>query len=255
LALIILQIWLILKREFDMQNCVIITGHSRGLGRALAEYYLTQEIRVVGLSRHGWDNPPERLLQYAIDFTDAEAVATLVKSASWQSDLENKDKVILINNAGIVEPNALTGQQDCDAIIKAITVNITAPLLLTNAVIAAATKADIRIAHISSGAGRHAVAGWSVYGATKAALDQHAAVIAAENHPRVRIASIAPGVVDTNMQQNIRSADATRFPQVKHFINLKEKNQLQSAEDTAQKIAAMIAKENYGQQTQRDVRE
>ncbi|MCO6520395.1 MAG: SDR family NAD(P)-dependent oxidoreductase [Snodgrassella sp.] len=238
-----------------MQNCVIITGHNRGLGRALAEYYLTQEIRVVGLSRHGWDNPPERLLQYVIDFADAEALATLVQSASWQNNLENKNEVILINNAGIVEPNALAGQQDYDAIIKAIAVNITAPLLLTNAVIAAATKADIRIAHISSGAGRHAIAGWSVYGATKAALDQHAAVVAAENHPRVRIASIAPGVVDTNMQQNIRSANAEKFPLVHNFINLKAKNQLQSAEDTAYQVATMIAAEDYGQQTQRDVRE
>lgn len=245
----------ILEREINMQNCVIITGHSRGLGRALAEYYLNQEVKVIGLSRHGWDNPPERLLQYAIDFANTEAISTLVQSASWQNGLENKNEVTLINNAGIVEPNALAGQQGCDAISKAIAVNITAPMLLTNAVIAAATKASIRIAHISSGAGRHPIAGWSVYGATKAALDQHAAVIAAEQHPRVRIASIAPGVVDTNMQQCIRAADAAKFPMVNNFINMKTNSQLQSAVETAQKIAAMITADDYGQQTLRDVRE
>lgn len=238
-----------------MQCCVIITGHSRGLGRALTEYYLTKEVKVVGLSRHGWDNPPEKLLEYSIDFSDADAMATLIRSASWQSGLENKNEIILINNAGMVEPNSIIGQQDCDAIIKAVTVNITAPLLLTNAVIAATSKAEIRIAHISSGAGRHPVAGWSVYGATKAALDQHAAVVAAEQHPHVRIASIAPGVVDTNMQQNIRSADADKFPLVQNFIGLKDKNQLQSAEDTAKRIADMIAADDYGRQILRDVRE
>lgn len=243
------------EREINMQNCVIITGHSRGLGRALAEYYLNQGINVIGLSRHGWDNPPERLLQYAIDFANTEAISTLVQSASWQNGLENKNEVTLINNAGIVEPNALAGQQSCDAISKAIAVNITAPMLLTNAVIATATKAAIRIAHISSGAGRHPIAGWSVYGATKAALDQHAAVVAVEQHPRVRIASIAPGVVDTNMQQCIRAADAAKFPMVNNFINMKTNSQLQSAAETAQKIAAMIAADDYGQQILRDVRE
>lgn len=243
------------EREINMQNCVIITGHSRGLGRALAEYYLNQGINVIGLSRHGWDNPPERLLQYAIDFANTEAISTLVQSASWQNGLENKNEVTLINNAGIVEPNALAGQQGCDAISKAIAVNITAPMLLTNAVIATATKAAIRIAHISSGAGRHPIAGWSVYGATKAALDQHAAVIAVEQHPRVRIASIAPGVVDTNMQQCIRAADAAKFPMVNNFINMKTNSQLQSAAETAQKIATMIAADDYGQQILRDVRE
>lgn len=238
-----------------MKSCVIISGHSRGLGHALAEFYLTQGKKVIGLSRQGWDNPPDNLAEYAIDFADSESLAVLLQSASWQKRLDDVEKLILINNAGIVEPVATAGEQDYEAIIHAININVTAPIMLTNAVIAMARQAEIRIAHISSGAGRHAIAGWSVYGATKAALDQHAAVVATERHTHVQIASIAPGVVDTDMQQNIRATNARLFPGVQNFINLKAHNKLQSTVETAKQIATMIAAEDFGQVIQRDVRD
>lgn len=239
-----------------MKSCVIISGHSRGLGRALTELYLRKGRTVIGLSRKGWEDSPEKLVEYSIDFTNPEALSVLLRSASWQNNLSDIDELILINNAGTVEPTALAGLQDSEAIIHAININVTAPILLTNAVIAMATQAtDIRIAHISSGAGRHAISGWSVYGATKAALDQHAAVIATEQHKHIRIASIAPGVVDTDMQQNIRAADAKLFPDVQNFINMKANNKLQGTTDTAQSIATMMAAAEYGQVVKRDVRE
>lgn len=240
-----------------MQQLVIISGHSRGLGKALAEHYLAKGSQVIGLARKNWLNPPAALQQFEIDFSDEEALLTWLASNPFSSAIAQADEVILINNAGLVEPNALIGQQSSQAIVNAIKVNITAPLLLTNAVVAVSLGAQkpLRIVHISSGAGRKAYSGWSVYGATKAALDQHAEVIATEKRPQVRIASIAPGVVNTDMQAQIRASDHEQFPLRQNFIGLYDDKQLQTAADTAHKIAAMIAAENFGEKVKRDVRE
>ena len=101
-----------------MKSCVIISGHSRGLGRALTELYLRQGRKVIGLSRKGREDSPEKLVEYSIDFTDPEALSVLLRSASWQNNLSDIDELILINNAGTVEPTALIGLQDSEAIIQ-----------------------------------------------------------------------------------------------------------------------------------------
>ena len=113
----------------------------------------------------------------------------------------------------------------------------------------------LKIVHIGSGAGRREYAGWSVYGAGKAALDRHALCAAAEGHPAFSIACIAPGVVDTEMQREIRNADCRDFPLQPRFRALKDGAKLQTAADTAAKIAAMIEAEDFGGKPLADVRD
>lgn len=240
-----------------MKKLVIITGHSRGLGQALAQAYLQQGCQVIGLARQGWTQPPTLLQQINLDLSDDKQLMSWLAEKPLTAKIAQAEEVILINNAGVVTPNALAGQQNPEAIVQAIKINVTAPLLLTNAVIAATVAAGVplRIAHISSGAGRNAYPGWSIYGATKAALDQHAAVVAIENRPHVRIASIAPGVVDTAMQAQIRASDTELFPLRNHFVDLYDNQRLQTPEATAQDIMTMIDANDYGQVIKRDVRE
>ena len=239
----------------NIKKLAIITGHSAGLGQALAQHYLAAGWQVLGLSRRLWVSTPG-LQQAALDLADSGALAAWLQSDVWRQALAEADEVLLLNNAGTVAPNALVGKQDADAIVRALALNFAAPLLLSNALLADAPVGCLKtIVHISSGAGRHAYAGWGVYGATKAALDQHAAVLAAENHPNLRVGSIAPGVVDTDMQAAIRSSDVVVFPLRGRFDELHRQDLLQSPAATAAQMAAMIAAADFGQTVCRDVRE
>lgn len=236
---------------------VIISGHSAGLGLALSEYYLSQGCTVLGLARRRMDDrPSERLQQYRIDLSDSRALSAWLASGLLQDFIRDADELVLINNAATVAPNAIAGRQDALAISRAVALNVTAPMLLSNAVIAAVPEAlPLKIVHMSSGAGRHAYPGWSIYGASKAALDQHALCVAAEKHKNINIISVAPGVIDTGMQAEIRAAAPDDFPILARFQMLKEQGGLSNAEDVAKMIAAMIAAENFGETVLRDARE
>ena len=102
----------------------------------------------------------------------------------------------------------------------------------------------VRIVHISSGAARRPIPGWSVYCATKAAVDQHALTVAAEALPGVRIGAIAPGVVDTGMQAEIRSS--AEFPGRASFVSLKETGGLLTPEESASRVLAIALADDFG---------
>ena len=74
--------------------------------------------------------------------------------------------------------------------------------------------------NISSGAGRRAYAGWSSYCASKAAVDRLSEVVALEEAGRLRVHAVAPGVVESNMQAQVRGASMEQFPEVEKFRTL-----------------------------------
>ncbi len=233
---------------------VLISGHSRGLGRALTEHYLARGCRVVGLSRRSLP-PHPALRQYALDLSDTAAVSAWMAD-SLPNELADARDIILINNAAMVAPNALLGRQHPQDIAAAVALNIGAPLLLSNGVLAyRPTAAALRILHISSGAARKDYPGWSVYGATKAALDHHARCVAAEAHPLLKIASIAPGVVDTEMQAEIRQADQQDFPLLPRFEELHRQQALSKPEQVAAALAAYLDADTFGHSAVVDIRD
>lgn len=235
---------------------LIITGHTRGLGRALTELYLQRGWQVLGLARGRADMVSPKLRQVRIDLADGAALAAWLSSGLLRDFLADADNILLVNNAGTVSPNALLGRQRPSEILSAVALNVSASLLLANAVLAARpARVPLDILHIGSGAGRKNYPGWSVYGATKAALDHHARCVAAEGHENVRITCLAPGVVDTAMQGEIRAADEADFPMRPRFAALKEGGGLQSAEETAAKIAAYVESARFGEEAAADIRD
>lgn len=235
---------------------LIITGHTRGLGRALAELYLRRGWRVLGLARGAADMVSPNLRQMQIDLADGAALAAWLSDGLLRGFLADADNILLVNNAGTVSPNAVSGRQRPSEILSAVSLNVAAPLLLANAVLAARPAlVPLDILHIGSGAGRKSYAGWSVYGASKAALDHHARCLAAEHHENVRAACLAPGVVDTDMQAQIRASDAAAFPLKGRFVSLKNEGGLQTAADTAAKIAAYVESERFGTEAAADIRD
>ncbi len=133
---------------------------------------------------------------------------------------------------------------------KAIAVNLTAPMILSNAFISVLKNFQgvKRIVNISSGAGRNAYEGWGTYCTTKAGLDHFSRVVALEQENAaypVDIVSIAPGIIDTGMQETIRGSKEEAFPLLDRFIDYKEKGLLSSAEQTAGKLIAFMENEDF----------
>ncbi|GGH49364.1 SDR family oxidoreductase [Frigidibacter albus] len=240
------------------QITAIVTGHSRGLGAAIAAELLTRGAKVLGLARKG--NPalaaahPGRLTEVALDLADPVALAEWLPGLG--AHLGGAGPVLLVNNAGMVEPIGPAGTLDPSAIARAVALNVTAPLMLADALIAVTEGADDRrILHVSSGAARNAYAGWSLYCATKAALDHHGRAVAEDKRPGLRIESLAPGVIDTDMQAAIRATTEAQFTLRERFVGLKESGGLASPEDCARRLVAHLIGPAFGASPVTDLRD
>jgi len=238
----------------------IVTGHTRGLGAALAAQLLERGIDVLGVSRS--HNPalarrfPETFKDVALDLADAGRVAEWVAGDTLRRFVGGATRVLLINNAGTVQPIGPLAGQDAGAIASSVSLNVATPLILAAAFAAASVEAgDRRIVHLSSGAARNAYPGWSIYCATKAALDHHARAVALDANGALRICSLAPGVIDTGMQEEIRSTGAEQFPLREKFDDLKRTGQLATPEATAAKMIDYVLSDAFGQVPTADIRE
>ncbi|MFM0292274.1 MULTISPECIES: SDR family oxidoreductase [Paraburkholderia] len=238
----------------------IVTGHNRGLGAALAEQLLARGIAVLGLSRsrHATlkNHFPALLEEIELELADTARVSQWIATPALREFVSGAHTVLLINNAGMVQPIGPIEGQDAAAIASAVSLNVATPLMLASALAAAAVDAtDRRIVHISSGAARNAYAGWSIYCATKAALDHHARAVSLDANRALRICSLAPGVIDTNMQAEIRGSGAEQFPMREKFEDLKRSGQLSSPEQCATQLLDYALSDAFGQTPVADIRE
>ncbi|MFD1927046.1 SDR family NAD(P)-dependent oxidoreductase [Sporosarcina siberiensis] len=219
----------------------IITGASKGIGFELSKQLQSKDKMVIGIAR---TNPEDVENFITVNLKDTSKLHELIENVISKYS-EEATSFTLINNAGMVDPIGLVGDVEAVGIEEGIAVNLTAPMILSNAFITelknfTGTK---RIVNISSGAGRNAYEGWGTYCATKAGLDHFSRVVGLEqanaDYP-VDIVSIAPGIIDTGMQETIRASDDGAFPLLGKFIAYKEQGILSSAEQTAQKIIGFI---------------
>lgn len=248
------------------QQLIIITGVSRGLGLALAQQLANEKTQLVGISRSNNSELAAFCHQTGAKYQHISADLARPQGAE-QAAKQLQDIITaqtesippahywLINNAGTVAPMAQSHQlEDPHSIAQALQLNVGSLISLTAAFLASSpTAADRRVLNISSGAGRSAIAGWGVYGATKAAVDHFTQTLALE-HPQVRAVALAPGIIDTTMQAEIRDTDKTKFPTLDRFISLHQNQQLSSATLTAEHIARYLANNDFGAKTIDDIR-
>ncbi len=234
----------------------IVTGSSRGLGAAIVAQLLEQNIDVLGLARQQPATPHPRYTHVALDLTDTDALERWLAGDAMAQFLAGEDSVLLINNAGTVAPVGPLGTQGGAAVAKAVSLNVAAPLMLADAFVAASPAAsDRRIVHVSSGAARNAYAGWNIYCATKAALDHHARAVIEDAVPGLRICSLAPGVIDTDMQLQVRTSDEARFPARERFEALKRDGALVPPAVCAAQVVGYLLSDDFGHTTVADLRE
>ena len=236
-------------------NKLILTGHSKGLGEALAHRFLNQGYEVLGISRSKTDDMPG-LTQIKLDLSDGAALLKWLEGGTLETFVDHASQAILINNSGIVSPVNPLGKQANEEIVRSVDLNVTAPLLLSNVFVeCTANCPDRRILHISSGAARFGYSSWSVYCATKAALDHHARAVFEDAIANLRISSMAPGIIDTGMQAEIRACSTEAFPQLEEFKSFKQQGSLATPADTATKICSLLLSEHFGQDLITDVRD
>lgn len=215
----------------------IITGTSSGIGKALADMYLSHGKQVIGIGRkHPIVHPDYRAV--TCDLSDLKALGSLDLWPFVASD------VLLINNAGLLgQVQRLSDQQQPD-IAAVLAVNTIAPTLLMNqlARICGDTH-QLTVVNISSGAAHRPIPSWSAYCASKAALEMISETFYLEEQEKGRstkVYAVAPGVVDTNMQTYIRSVDPDDFAASATFHAYKDKEELATPETVALKLNRLL---------------
>lgn len=242
----------------------VVTGASRGLGRAIAEQLLRPGHHLLAIARR-----PDAALgalaadrgagfeAWALDLADAPAAAR--RLAGWLAERPPSDAVLINNAAALSDPAPLREGQP-DDLSNSVRVGLEAPLLLTAAFLRATEGwgTDRRVLNVSSGLGRRALAGSASYCAVKAGMDHFSRAVAMEEagHPGgARIVSLAPGIVDTDMQAQLRGADRGRFPAGAQFAAFKSEGRLDSPQAAAARVLDFLARDDFGAEPVADVRQ
>jgi NAD(P)-dependent dehydrogenase (short-subunit alcohol dehydrogenase family) len=247
------------------EHLTIVTGHSRGLGASLAEALLARGHTVLGLSRRAHPGlvasaRGASVEEWQIDLAESEPVASRLEA--WLAALEPArfETATLVNNAALLTPPGPLDKRTPQEIAAGIRVGLEAPLLLASAFVRATRewRGRRRVLSISSGLGRRGMAGQAVYCAIKAGLDNASRAMALDEAARpngARVVSLAPGVIDTDMQIQLRNSDPDGFPDQGMFIGLKTQGQLVSAADAAARVLAYLARADFGANPVGDVRD
>ena len=218
---------------------VLITGASRGLGLGLACLMAEQRVPLlltargesaIGKVAAGLRDGGSAVASVAADASDSAAMDVAFRVAASLGTLD-----AVVNNAGVLEPVDRVADVDIGAFDQHLRTNITGVLVGTQLALRhCAPSHPIRIVNISSGAAEHAYAGWGAYCCSKAAITMLTRVAAKENSDgAVSIVSVAPGIIETQMQNLVRTMPPSRFPEVQKFVHLKESGALLHPVDAA----------------------
>ncbi|MFG6449736.1 SDR family NAD(P)-dependent oxidoreductase [Roseateles sp. BYS180W] len=253
------------------RHLYVITGSSRGLGHALAQQLLAPQNLVLGIARQACQALQEEaqtkgteLLQWRLDLSQPVAAAQALQQWLTAQNADDWLSASLINNAALLTPPGPMESVPLESLSSAMRVGLEAPALLSAAFLQATQSwaAPRKVLNISSGLGRYAMAGSAPYCAVKAGLDNLSRAMALDEAHKLTqgrssagVVSLAPGIIDTDMQQQLRGGNPQHFPDQARFAEFKQQGQLASAEQTASRVLAFLARKDFGQQVLADVRE
>ena len=245
----------------------ILTGASRGMGLAMAKQLISPHHRLLCIARHPNEalalhaqqmNCP--LVQWPLDLEHSVQAADRLSQWLTDEDVSDLSGATLINNAGAIPRIAPLSASDPLDLARALRVGLEAPMLLTAAFLKATQAWNLprKVLNISSGLGRRAMASQAAYCAAKAGMDHFTRCVALDealNPQGAKVCSLAPGVIDTDMQIQLRGANSAEFPDRINFENLKVKGQLTSPADAARQVLNYLARSDFGANPVADVRD
>lgn len=229
----------------------IVTGASKGLGAEILQVLASENTTLIAVSRSGLSEGQKlSLVEKRSHVVDIQADLSLESTLSQTAEkimshirgLE-ASQIVLINNAGGVEPIAPFYKAEDELIMANIHLNVTAPMILSRHFGKAFRnlKCDRRIITVSSGAGKSPYFGWTSYCASKAAVDMMTRVIGLEEGDEGILAlSFGPGIMDTDMQATIRSSAEEDFKDLERFKKFKEDGNLLTPRVVAGAIKRLI---------------
>jgi len=215
-----------------LKKISIVTGGGSGIGRAIC-YNLVENGHYVLIVGRRLDklNETQKKSPQNIDILQAdislEADRSKINEAVGGDEIE-----FLIHNAAVL--GEITRLEDISLAEwqRVMSINVEAPLFLTKTLIPKLRNS--RIMHISSGAAHFAIKGWGAYCTSKAALFMIYQMLNVElEEKKICVASLRPGIVDTEMQGFIREADINKMPHLQKFHDLYNNNEMESSERVA----------------------
>jgi benzil reductase ((S)-benzoin forming) len=249
------------------KHLTIITGSSRGMGLAMALQLLDSGHDLLCLARRPNAELDQQATargrtceQWAIDLTAPEDAARRLEQRLRQSDTAALASATLINNAGSLPHIAPVAAIEAGELARTLRLDLEAPVLLTSAFLRATQDWPVsrKVLNISSGLGRSAMASQAAYCTAKAGMDHFTRCVALEQASRAggaKVCSLAPGVIDTDMQVQMRSAGDGDFPDQHIFARLKATGGLASPRDAAARVLAYLARPDFGANAVADVRD
>jgi NAD(P)-dependent dehydrogenase (short-subunit alcohol dehydrogenase family) len=244
----------------------ILTGASRGMGLAMAQQLLATGNTLLCISRNASpelatsaQKSGQDLMQWTHDLADTEGVSARLRDWLQSQDHARFASATLINNAGVIPPVVPLRQSQPADLAQALRVGLEAPMALS-AVFLGTTQAwalPRKVLNISSGLGRYPMASQAGYCAAKAGMDHFTRCLALDEarHPNgAKVCSLAPGVIDTDMQVQLRGSASEAFPDQSKFAQLKANGQLSSPEQAAEQVLRFLARADFGQVPVADVR-
>lgn len=218
---------------------ILITGCSSGLGYGLAAHYLNRGHKVFGISRSSNEelNRHSHFSHLSLDLSEFEEICT--KIPVFLKNITVMDKVIL--NAGIL--NAIKDLKDTgiEEIKKAMDVNVWANKALID-VLFNLFDSIHQIVAISSGAAVSGTRGWNAYSLSKATLNMLIDLYSRE-HPHTHFCALAPGLIETGMQDYLNSLPKSyeeKFPMVKILKDARGTDKMPKPREAAVIIADAI---------------
>lgn len=249
-----------------IKHLFILTGASRGMGLAMARQLLQPGNMLLCISRSANETlavqakqSGTNLLQWTQDL--ALGARTSARLEQWLREQPGGSftSATLINNAGVIPRIGPLSEADADDLSHALRVGLEAPMQLTSAFLRATANwpGQRKVLNISSGLGRRAMASQAGYCAAKAGMDHFTRCVALEEALKTngaKLCSLAPGVIDTGMQEQLRAADSNAFPDQSNFLNLKTSGALAAPSEAAQKVLAVLMRADFGVNPVADVR-
>lgn len=224
------------------KSLYIVTGSSKGLGKALVEQLIgSDQNLVVGISRSAMEEK-DNFIPIGLDLADTDLLVSQLDNIFPEGDFQN---VFLINNAGWIGEIAPLGNLDPAGIRSIQAINVVAPAVLINEFVKRYQLLEGKkvVVNISSGAAAKAIDGWSGYCSSKAALNQLSLVAEEESRLKglgIKYYALSPGIIDTPMQAEIRSASQENFSNIENFRFYKSHNQLSTPEEVAGKVIYLM---------------